>query len=161
MYTLQGKPNQHDTYASCGRSPYVATVHKSSTDLNRSTSLEKEGSRHNPQHIGWLIHGSVPSFSPTIASEAVEKSQASVDDKLLSILGPYHQHVIGTFNTCSRGPTHRSLISTGGGYNLGGTSFSHATPWHSQLAVSSFHLRALPDLRLSISCVRASTRLLL
>jgi hypothetical protein len=146
MYTLQGKPDQHGTYASCGRSPYVATVHKSSTDLNRSTSLEKEGSRHNPQHTGWLIHGSVPSFSPTIASEAVEKSQASVDDKLLSLLGPYHQHVIGTFNTCSRGPTYRSLIDTCGAYNLRGAGLPHTTPRPSQPAVSTFHLRASPDL---------------
>jgi hypothetical protein len=36
--------------------------------------------------------------------------------------------VIGTFNTCSRGPTHQSLIDTGRGYN---------------------HLRAPPGLRLS------------
>jgi hypothetical protein len=31
-----------------------------------------------------------------------------------------YQHVIGTFNTCSRGLTHRSSTDTGVGYNLGG-----------------------------------------
>jgi hypothetical protein len=32
-----------------------------------------------------------------------EQSQPSVDDRLLSLLGSYYRHVIGTFNTCSRG----------------------------------------------------------
>ena len=40
-----------------------------STDLNRSTAPEKKGSRHNPQHAGHPIRGSVPSFSPTIVKE--------------------------------------------------------------------------------------------
>jgi hypothetical protein len=35
------------------------------------------------------------------------------------------RHAIGTFNTWSRGPTERSLIDTGGGYNLGGASLPH------------------------------------
>jgi hypothetical protein len=47
--------------------------------------------------------------------------------KLLGLPSPYHRHDIGTFNTCSQVPTHRSLIDKGGGYN---------------------HLRAPPDLRL-------------
>jgi hypothetical protein len=55
-----------------------------------------------------------------------------------SLLGPYHQHVIGTFNTCSRGPTHRSLTDIGGGYNLGGAGLPHTTPRPSQPAVSTF-----------------------
>jgi hypothetical protein len=42
---------------------------------------------------------------------------------------PIYQHAIGTFNTCSRGPTNRSLTDIGGGYN---------------------HLRVPPGLRLSI-----------
>jgi hypothetical protein len=39
--------------------------------------------------------------------------------------GPYHRHAIGTFNTCSRGPTERSLIDTGGGYKPGGAGLPH------------------------------------
>jgi hypothetical protein len=58
--------------------------------------------------------------------------------------------VHNTFNTCSRGPTHRSLTDTGGCYSLGGADFPHTTPRPSQPAVSTFHLRAPPDLRLSI-----------
>jgi hypothetical protein len=56
------------------------------------------------------------------------QSQSSVDGRPLGLPGPYLQHAIGTFNTCSWGPTHRSLTDTGGGYN---------------------HLRAPPILRLS------------
>jgi hypothetical protein len=96
-----------------------------------------------------MIRGSVPSFSPKPTNEAVDLSQASVDDKLLGLLGPYHQHAISTFNTCSRGPTYRSLTDTVEGYNLGGAGSSHTTPRPSQLVISPFHQRAPPGLKLS------------
>jgi hypothetical protein len=51
-------------YASYGRSPYVTIFYESSTELDRVTTPEKKGFWHNPQHAGWLIRGSVPSFSP-------------------------------------------------------------------------------------------------
>jgi hypothetical protein len=89
------------------------------------TAPEKKGSRYNPQHAGWPIHGSVPSFSPEPAIEAGGVSQAPDDDQLLRLLGPYHRHAIHTFNTCSWGPTKQSLIDTGGGYNLGGAGSQH------------------------------------
>jgi hypothetical protein len=63
---------------------------QSSTDLNGSTALEKKGSRHNPQHAGWPIHESVPSFSPITANEAVGKSSTSVGIRLLGLSDPYH-----------------------------------------------------------------------
>jgi hypothetical protein len=34
------------------------------------TTPEKKGSRHNPQHVGWPIRGSIPSFSPELANKA-------------------------------------------------------------------------------------------
>jgi hypothetical protein len=40
--------------------------------------------------------------------------QTSINSRLLGLPGPYHWHAIGTFNTCSRGPTHRSLTNIGG-----------------------------------------------
>jgi hypothetical protein len=58
-----------------------------------------------------------------------------------------HQHMIGTFNTCSRGPTHWSLIDTRGGYCLEGAGFAHTTPRPSQPAVFTFHLGAPPGLQ--------------
>jgi hypothetical protein len=67
---------------------------------------------------------------------------------LLGLLGPYHQHVISTFNTYSRGSTHQSLTDTGRGYHFGGAGFPHTTLRPFQSTVSTFHLRALPGLRL-------------
>jgi hypothetical protein len=137
--------------------PYVShMVHiqqpfmKLSTHLNRSTALEKKGFRHNPQHDGCPIRGSIPSFSPKITNEAVRKSQASVDTQLVGLLGLYHQYAIGTFNTCSRGQIHRSLTDTGGCYNHEGAGLPQTTPRPSQPTISTFHLRAPPDLRLSL-----------
>jgi hypothetical protein len=78
------------------------------------------------------------------------QSQAFIDGRLVGLLGPYHQHAIGTFNTCSQRPTHRSLTDMGRGYNLGGVGFPPTTLRPSQLAVSPFHLRASLGLRLSI-----------
>jgi hypothetical protein len=120
---------------------------RSSTAMDRVTAPEKKGSRHNPQHDGWSICGFIPSFSSELAIEAVGVKPSSVDIRLLSLLGSYHEHAIGKFNTCSRGLTHRSLTDTGGGYNLEGTSFPHSTPWPSQPTVSPFHLRAPPGLQ--------------
>jgi hypothetical protein len=120
---------------------------KSSTELYRSTALEKKGSWHNPQLDGRLICRFVPSFSPTIANEAVRKRHASVDNQLLGLPGSYHWHAIGTFNTYSQGPTYQSLTDTGDGYNLEGVELSHTTSRPSQPMISTFHLRALPDLQ--------------
>jgi hypothetical protein len=89
------------------------------------TTPEKKGSRHNPQHAGWLIRGSVPSFSPEPANEVRGVSQAPDDDQLLGLPGSYHRHVVGTFNTCSWGPTEQSLINIGRGYNLGDAGSPH------------------------------------
>jgi hypothetical protein len=114
------------------------------------TAPEKKGSRQNPQHTGWLIRGSVPSFSPKSANEAVDLSQTSVDDKLLGLLGPYHQHAIDTFDTCSRGPTHRSLTDTGRGYNLIGASLPTPLPDLPNWWSYTFHLMVFPGLRSSI-----------
>jgi hypothetical protein len=50
-------------------------------------------------------------------TEVVGISQAFIDSGLLGLLGPYHRYAIDTFNTCSRGLTHRALTDTGGGYN--------------------------------------------
>jgi hypothetical protein len=68
--------------------------------------------------------------------------------RLLGLLGPYHQHTISTFNTCSRRSTHRSLTDIDGGYHLGGVSFSHTTLWPFEPMVFTFHLRVTPGLRL-------------
>jgi hypothetical protein len=53
-----------------------------------TTAPEKKGSWHNPQHADWLIRGSVPSFSSKPTNEALGLCQASIEDKLLGLLGP-------------------------------------------------------------------------
>jgi hypothetical protein len=74
------------------------------------------------------------------------QSQASINGRLLCLLGPYHQYAIGTFNTYSRGPIHRSLTDIGGGYNLESAGFPCTTPRPSRPVVSPFYLRAPPGL---------------
>jgi hypothetical protein len=50
--TLSASIDVRDPYASYGKSTYVATFHADSTELNRFTALEKNGSRLDPQHAG-------------------------------------------------------------------------------------------------------------
>jgi hypothetical protein len=119
----------------------------SSTTMDRVTAPKKKGSQHNPQKDGWPIYGSGSSFSPVSDIEAVGVKPPFVDIRLPGLLGPYHQHAIGTFNTCSRGPTHRSLTNIGGGYSLEGVDFPHIAPQPSQPTVSHFHLQVLPGLQ--------------
>jgi hypothetical protein len=106
--------------------------------MDRGTALEKKGSQPNPQHDGWPIHGSIPSFSHKTTIEAVGIKPPSVDGSLLGLPGPYFWHAIGTFNTFSRGPTHRSLTDTNRGYNLKGVGFPHHTLQPSQPIVLRF-----------------------
>jgi hypothetical protein len=166
MYTMQGKtrPIRHvrfprqSMYARCtlpvGNPHTWQPFVKSSTTMDRGTAPEKKGSRHNPQRAGWPIRrsipslspepagwpirGSIPNFSPEPAIEGVGVKPSSVSNQLLVLLDPYHRHAIGMFNTCSRGPTHRSLTDTSGGYNLRDSGFPHTTPRHSQPVVSTF-----------------------
>jgi hypothetical protein len=150
MYTLQGKPDQHDTYASHAsprmhsvRFPRVVPVRG---NLSRGPDIfgqipllpRKKGSRHNPQHVGWPIRGSVPSFSPEPANEAGGVSQAPDDNQLLGLPGPYHRHAIGTFNICLWEPTEQSLPDTVGGYNLRGAGSSHTHSSYFPPTVSPF-----------------------
>jgi hypothetical protein len=112
-------------YASCVQSPYVATFHESSTELSRPTAPEKKGSRHNPQRNADRSAGPYPASLLSQSMKQWGQSQASINGRLLGLLGPYHQYVIGTFNTCSRGPTERSLTDTCGCYNFGGAALPH------------------------------------
>jgi hypothetical protein len=116
--TLPTSVHVRSAYAFCGWSPYMATFHESSIELDIVSAPEKKGCRHNPQHACWLIHESVPSFSLEPTNEAVEKDKTSINNRLLGLSGLYHRHAIGTFNTCSRVPTPRFLTNTGGGYHL-------------------------------------------
>jgi hypothetical protein len=126
MYTLQGKirPTQQvrflrqSMYTWCtlpvGGPRMWQHFVKSSTTLDRSTALEKKGSRYNPQHTSWPIRRSVSSFSTKAAIEVVGVKPPSIDGRLLGLPGPYHRYVISMFNTCSWVPTPQSLTDTDG-----------------------------------------------
>jgi hypothetical protein len=59
----------------------------------------------------------------------------------ISLLDPYLQYMISTFNTCSQGLTYWCLTDTGGDYKLGDVSLPHHTPRPSQLTVLRFPLK--------------------
>jgi hypothetical protein len=88
-----------------------------------------------------LANRSVGSYPVSLLRQSLKQlgqSQPSVDGWLLGLSDPYLRHVISTFNTYSRGPTHQSLTDTCGGYNLGGADFSHLPPRPSQPTVLQF-----------------------
>jgi hypothetical protein len=125
-------------YASCGQFSYVATFHANSTELDECTAPVKKCFQLHL--LAWL---SGPRDPPQFLSQynlwssALKPSICWWTD-YIALLGPYLQHVISTFNTCSRGPTYRSLTNTSGGYNLGGADLPHHTPWPSQAMVFHF-----------------------
>jgi hypothetical protein len=106
--------------------------------IGRILLPSRKSAPDSTSQLGWVAHGIRLSFSLNTAIKAVCLSQISIDDRLLSLLGPYHQHAISAFNTYSRGPTHRSLTDTGGGYNLRGADLPHHTLRPSQPTVLHF-----------------------
>jgi hypothetical protein len=113
--SCRGKPDQHDTYASYRRPSYVASFHESSTELHIVTTPDKKGlpTQSTARRLTdpW-VHTQFLSRANQWSSG---ESQISIDSRLLGLPGPYHRYAIGMFNTCSRGPTHRSSTDTGRG----------------------------------------------
>jgi hypothetical protein len=123
----RGKPNKHDTYAShanprthgvcflravpvCGN--LLGVVNR----VGRMHCSREKSAPDSTSQPDWVVHGTCLSFSPNTAIEAVRLSQEPVYGRLLNLSGLYHQHAIGTFNTCLWVPTPQSLTDTGGGY---------------------------------------------
>jgi hypothetical protein len=137
IYSLQGKPNTHVTYTSCvgPRNPLVrflrsAPVHGNllcwPNRVGRTLLfLRKRASDTILRTTADQSAGPPPSFSPNTAIEVVMKAKHPLTTNYIGLLGPYLQHIINTFNTCSRGLTHQSLIDTGG-----------LQPWRCRLATS-------------------------
>jgi hypothetical protein len=128
------------------RGPHISTYH---TVINRFEQV------HCTREEGLLTQSTTRRPSdPRVRTQllshniqrVVEKSQAPVDNQLLGLPGPYHQHAIGTFNTYSRGPTERSLINTGGGYNVGGANLPHTHSPTFPTSCPHFPLMAPPGL---------------
>jgi hypothetical protein len=149
MYTLQGttRPIRHTLSTLSPRRFQGHTYLTWSTHSNPSWVTDSVRQSHYSQEK-WLPTQSTahrltdPWVHTQFLSQANQwssgESQTSINSRLLGLLGPYHRHAIGTFNTCSRGPTHRSLTDTDGGYNLGGAAFHVPTPRPSQPVVSPF-----------------------
>jgi hypothetical protein len=160
MYTLQGKTRPTRTHfprsvrvwsmtIHISRGPHIATF---CTVVNRFEQIHcTREERHLTQYTTrWP---SDPWVRTQLLSHnnqrAVEKSQAPVDNRLLGLPGPYHRYAISTFNTCSRGPTERSLIDTGEGYNLRGAGLPHTHSPTFPTSCPYFLLVAPPGLHFS------------
>jgi hypothetical protein len=128
------------------RDPHIATFH---TIINRFKQIHctREEGLPTQSTARWSsdprVHTQLLSHN---SQRAVEKSQAPVDHRLLGLSGPYHRHVIGTFNTCSLGPTEQSLINTSGGYNLEDVSSPHTHSPTFPTSCPHFPLTAPPGL---------------
>jgi hypothetical protein len=127
--TCRGKPDQHDTYAfhASPRTlgvcflrvvPVCDNLLRVIERVGRILLLPRKSAPDSTSQLSWVAYGTRPSFSPKIAIEVVGLSQAPVDGRLLGLPGSYHRHAIGTFNTCSRVPTPRSLTDTGECYHI-------------------------------------------
>jgi hypothetical protein len=144
MGNMINTPHTSHTQSMYGPRPYVShVVHVYQPFMGRQQGwtdvlLPRKSAPDFAPHPDWVVHETRLSFSSNTTIESVRLSQAPVDGRLLGLLGPYHYHVISRFNTYSRGPTHRSLTDTGGGYNLGGASFPHHTSWPSKSIVLHF-----------------------
>jgi hypothetical protein len=128
MYTLQGNPTNtpHISHAQSVYSPgpYVSHMINAcnlSWVIDRFRRIPLLPRKRIPDSIPGTpadqSAGSHPVSLLLSTTEVVGLNQAFVDNRLLSLSGSYHRYAIGTFNTCSRGPTHRSLTDTCGGCN--------------------------------------------
>jgi hypothetical protein len=157
MYTLQEKPNQHTTRFPCSvrvwsttirisRGPHIAIFH---TVINRFEQIHCTWEEGLPTQ-STTRRPSDPWVRTQLLSHNSQESSGEkstlVDNRLIGLPGTYHRHAIGTFNTCSRGSTERSLIDTGGGYNLGGAGLPHTHSPTFSTNCPHFPLMALPGL---------------
>jgi hypothetical protein len=166
----RGKPDTHDMYAFLA-SPCMSLIRflrAVPVRDNLSWVINNVGQSHCSRENGTPDYipstpidrfvGPHPVSLLLTTIEAVEKVKHLLATSYIDLLGPYHQYVTSTFDTCSRIPNPRSLTNIGGGYNLGGASFPHHTPRPSQLMVLRFPLRAPPGLTLTCT-TKASSKL--
>jgi hypothetical protein len=129
MYNLQEKtrPTQHVRFPSQSTyarrtlptgGPYTWQPFVSHQQGWTDALLPRKSALNSTSHPGWVVRETRLSFSSNTTIEAVRLSQAPVGGRLLGLPNPYHRHAIGTFNTCSRVPTPRSLTDAGEGYHI-------------------------------------------
>jgi hypothetical protein len=137
MYTLQGKTRStcHTLFVLGLRMALNHTYLTRSAYSNHSRSRQQRLTKPqlprkrapDPIH-SMMVDRSMGlfRFSPKIIIEAVGVKPLYVDGRLLGLLGPEYQLAISTFNTCSWGPTYRSLIDIDRGLH----------PWRFHLSTS-------------------------
>jgi hypothetical protein len=117
MYTLQGKtrPTCHTPSTLSLRMIQDHTYLTWSMHSNPSWDADSIGQSHSSREKGLPTQSTTcrlidpwvcTQFLSRVSQWRSGESQTSVDDRLLGLPDPYHRHAIGTFNTCSRGPTH-------------------------------------------------------
>jgi hypothetical protein len=94
------------THSHLSHSPYEVE-----TGLTPERNLGDQGRLTQPS--SWITSFSLPHDG----LRGGERCFDQVITQLHQLTRLIYQHAIGTFNTCSWGPTHRSLTDTGGGYN--------------------------------------------
>jgi hypothetical protein len=133
------------------RGPHITTFHTVGNRFEQIHCTREEGLRTQST----TRQPSDPWVRTQLLSHKPPKSSGekwtSVDNWLLGLPGPYHRHAISMFNTCSWGPTERSLIDTGGGYNLGGAGLPHTHSPTFPTSCSHFPLLAPPGLHFNYS----------
>jgi hypothetical protein len=149
--TLSAPVHVCHSYASTGSSHTWQPFVKSPTTLNRFTAPEKRAPVPIHNTLADRSTGPYPISLPQHPLKQWRKGKHLLPKSYIGLLGPYLHHVISTFKTCSRWPTHRSITNTGGGYNLEDADFPHHTLRPSQLTVLRFLLMAPPGLRLTFS----------
>jgi hypothetical protein len=115
MYTIQGKPDQHVTYISRSVRVWSYTIRISRGQCIvtfRESPIDLDGFHQSREKGIFEYIPSTPTDRPTALhpvslilsiKEVVGLSQASVSNRLLCLLGSYHQYAIDTFNTYSWG----------------------------------------------------------
>jgi hypothetical protein len=128
IHTLLAPAHVRHSYAFCGQSPYVTTFHANPTELDGCTAPEKKCSRlHLSARLSGLQDSSLFLSQHNHWSSAL-KSHICWRIGYISLLGPHHQHVISTFNTCSRG-VNTSVLNQ---------HRPELQPWRCRLAISHF-----------------------
>jgi hypothetical protein len=125
-------------YAFYEQFPYVTTFHWLPRSQNMPLHPEEVLASKDrlAQPLSWVTLFLLPCDNPGVGERGFSR-----------MIIQLHQHAIGTFNTCSRGPTHRSLIDTGGGYNLGGAGLPHTHSLTFPISCLHFPLRVPPGLQ--------------
>jgi hypothetical protein len=141
----RGKPDTHNMYTSHAgpHMPLICFLRTVPICGNLSLAinnvgrilllLRKRASDTIPSTPADQSIGLPPGFSPNTTNEVVMKAKHMLTTDYIDLL-----------------KGGNSLTDTGGGYNLGDVILPHHTPRPSQLIIPTFHLSALPGLRLTI-----------